>query len=66
VAAHTADAADAAGRAAKLLASAVAQQASVLAFIDGFIAAAGGAFIGLLLVALMRRSPPSPFFRNPV
>jgi DHA2 family multidrug resistance protein len=64
VAAHTADAAEAAGRAAKLLATAVAQQASVLSYIDGFLAAAGGAFLCLLLVALMRPPPPSPFFLN--
>ncbi len=64
VAAHTADAAEAAGRAAKLLATAVAQQAAVLSYIDGFLAAAGGAFICLLLVALMRPPPPSPFFRG--
>jgi DHA2 family multidrug resistance protein len=64
VAAHTADAAEAAGRAAKLLATAVAQQAAVLSYIDGFLAAAGGAFLCLLLVALMRPPPPSPFFLN--
>ena len=64
LAAHTADAAEAAGRAAKLLATAVAQQAAVLSYIDGFLAAAGGAFLCLLLVALMRRPPPSPFFLN--
>jgi MFS transporter, DHA2 family, multidrug resistance protein len=61
VSAHTADLAQAGGRAAKLLAATVAQQASVLAYIDGFQAAAGGAFVCLLLVALMRRPPPSPF-----
>ena len=61
VAAHTADLAQASGRAAKLLATTVAQQASVLSYIDGFMAAAGGAFVCLLLVALMRRPPPSPF-----
>jgi DHA2 family multidrug resistance protein len=61
VAAHTADAGVAAARAAKLLATTVAQQASVLSYIDGFIAAAIGAFICLLLVAAMRPGPPSPF-----
>ncbi|HEY4043495.1 MAG TPA: MFS transporter [Rhodopila sp.] len=61
VAAHTADLGQASGGAAKLLASTVAQQASVLSYIDGFTAAAAGAFVGLLLVALMRRPPPSPF-----
>jgi hypothetical protein len=39
----------------------VAQQASVLSFIDGFTAAAGGAFVCMLLVALMHRPPPSQF-----
>ncbi|HEX4170946.1 MAG TPA: MFS transporter [Acetobacteraceae bacterium] len=61
VSAHTADLGEASGRAAKLLATTVAQQASVLSYIDGFTAAAAGAFVCLLLVALMRRSPPSPF-----
>jgi DHA2 family multidrug resistance protein len=58
---HTADAAEAGARAAKLLATAVAQQAAVLSYIDGFMAAAFGSFVCLLLVALMRRAPPSPF-----
>jgi DHA2 family multidrug resistance protein len=58
---HTADAAEASARAAKLLATAVAQQAAVLSYIDGFMAAAFGSFVCLLLVALMRRAPPSPF-----
>src|ERR1700722_19019241 len=57
VGAHTADLGEASGRAAKLLAATVAQQASVLSYIDGFMAAAGGAFLCLLLVALMRRPP---------
>ena len=61
VGSHTADLAQATGQAAKLLGTTVAQQASVLAYIDGFQAAAGGAFICLVLVALMRRAPPSPF-----
>lgn len=60
--ARTSDAAETARRAAKLLEATVAQQASVLAYIDGFLAAAAGAFICLLLVALMRAPPPSPFF----
>ena len=59
--AHTADLSAASGSAAKLLATTVAQQASVLSYIDGFTAAAGGAFLCLLLVAFMRRPPPSPF-----
>jgi MFS transporter, DHA2 family, multidrug resistance protein len=61
IATRTADLGDAAASAAKLLASAVAQQAAVLSYIDGFMAAAAGAFVCLLLVALMRRPPPSPF-----
>jgi DHA2 family multidrug resistance protein len=65
VAAHTADASEAAARAAKLLATTVAQQAAVLSYIDGFMAAAGGAFLCMLLVALMRRPPASPFVRGP-
>ena len=59
--AHTADLGEAASRAAKLLSTAVAQQASVLSYIDGFVAAAAGAFLCLLLVALMHRPPPSQF-----
>jgi MFS transporter, DHA2 family, multidrug resistance protein len=58
---HTADVAGAAAQATKLLAATVAQQASVLAYIDGFTAAAGGAFVCMLLVALMQRPPPSRF-----
>jgi hypothetical protein len=33
----------------------------VLAYIDGFLATAVGAFVMLLLVASIRRPPPSPF-----
>ena len=58
VAAHLPDTAIAAAQALKLLAASVAQQAFVLAYIDGFLAAAIGAFICLLLVSLMR-PPPS-------
>jgi DHA2 family multidrug resistance protein len=61
VSSHTADLAVAAGQAAKLLGTTVAQQAAVLSYIDGFQAAAAGAFLCLLLVAFMRRPPPSPF-----
>jgi DHA2 family multidrug resistance protein len=61
VGAHTADLGQASAQAAKLLGSAVLQQASVLSYIDGFLAAAIGAFVCLLLVALMRPGPPSPF-----
>jgi DHA2 family multidrug resistance protein len=60
VGAHTADPNAAAAQASKLLATTVAQQASVLSYIDGFMAAAAGSFACLLLVALMRRPPPSP------
>jgi MFS transporter, DHA2 family, multidrug resistance protein len=59
--AHTADLGQATSSAAKLLGGTVAQQASVLAYIDGFEASAAGAFLCLLLVALMRRPPPSRF-----
>jgi DHA2 family multidrug resistance protein len=58
---HTADLGQAASSATKLLEATVAQQASVLAYIDGFMASAVGAFVCLILVALMRRPPPSPF-----
>jgi DHA2 family multidrug resistance protein len=59
--AHGSDPAAVAARAARLLAGAVAQQAAVLSYIDGFVAAGVGAFVCLLLVAVMRRAPPSPF-----
>jgi DHA2 family multidrug resistance protein len=61
VGSRTADLGEAAARAARLLSTTVAQQASVLSFIDGFLAAAIGAFLCLLLVAIMRRPPPSAF-----
>ncbi len=61
VGAHTADLGTAKAQAAKLLGTAVAQQASVLSYIDGFLAAAVGAFVCLILVAAMRKGPPSPF-----
>jgi len=61
IGARTADAGVAAARSADLLAASVAQQASVLAYIDGFLAAAIGSFVCLVLVATMRRAPPSPF-----
>jgi DHA2 family multidrug resistance protein len=38
-----------------MLGSAVAKQAAVLSYIDGFLAAAVGAFVCLLLTALLRR-----------
>ena len=55
VGAHSSDVAAAAARATSLLASAVAKQAAVLSYIDGFLAAAVGAFVCLLLTALLRR-----------
>ncbi len=61
VGARTADLAEAGARATKLLAGTVAQQAAVLSYIDGFLAAAAGAFICLLVVGLVRRPGPSPF-----
>ena len=61
VGARTADLATATAQATRLLANTVAQQAAVLSYIDGFTAVAYGSFVCLLLVALMRRPPPSPF-----
>jgi MFS transporter, DHA2 family, multidrug resistance protein len=61
VEAHTADLGMATGQAQKLLSATVAQQASVLAYIDGFTAAGAGALICMLLVALMHRPPPTRF-----
>jgi DHA2 family multidrug resistance protein len=61
IGAHTADPGVASAQAAKLLGGAVLQQASVLSYIDGFQAATAGSFVCLLLVAAMRRGPPSPF-----
>jgi MFS transporter, DHA2 family, multidrug resistance protein len=54
VGAHASDAALAAGRATGLLAAAVAKQAAVLSYIDGFLAAAVGAVFCLFLTALLR------------
>ncbi len=56
VGAHSGDAALAAERATSLLASAVAKQAAVLSYIDGFLAAAVCAFVCLFFTALLRRS----------
>jgi DHA2 family multidrug resistance protein len=53
LAAHGTDIAAATGRATSLLSTAVARQAAVLSFIDGFLAAALGAYICLLLVSLL-------------
>jgi MFS transporter, DHA2 family, multidrug resistance protein len=55
VAAHSSDVALAGARGTSLLASAVAKQAAVLAYIDGFLAAAIGAYACLVLTALLRR-----------
>ncbi|HEX9169354.1 MAG TPA: MFS transporter [Roseiarcus sp.] len=55
VGAHSSDVAVAAERATILLGSAVAKQAAVLSYIDGFLAAAVGAFVCLTLTALLRR-----------
>jgi DHA2 family multidrug resistance protein len=57
VGARTADIAEAGGKATKLLASAVAQQAAVLSYIDGFLAATVGALACLLLTAAIRWRP---------
>jgi MFS transporter, DHA2 family, multidrug resistance protein len=57
VASHGADIAAAAARATNLLSAAVARQAAVLSFIDGFLAAAAGAYLCLLLVALLQPLP---------
>jgi MFS transporter, DHA2 family, multidrug resistance protein len=54
IGAHTSDLATATARATSLLGSAIAKQAAVLSYIDGFLAAAIGAFACLLLVAWLR------------
>jgi len=59
--AHVADATVATRQASRLLATAVSTQANILAYEDGFAVAALGALLCLILVALMRRAPPSPF-----
>jgi DHA2 family multidrug resistance protein len=53
VATHGSDLAAASARATGLLAAAVAKQAAVLSFIDGFLAAAAGAYACLLLTAML-------------
>jgi MFS transporter, DHA2 family, multidrug resistance protein len=60
VGAHTSDLTAATSRATSLLGSAVAKQAAVLSYIDGFLAAAAGAFACLLLVAWMRPRTQAP------
>ncbi len=52
---HASDVGLAAGRATGLLANAVAKQAAVLSYIDGFLAAAAGALFCLFLTAFLRR-----------
>ena len=51
--AHATDGLATTGRATGLLAAAVARQAAVLSFIDGFLAAAVGAYLCLVLTALI-------------
>ena len=53
VATHGSDLAAASARATDLLAAAVAKQAAVLSYIDGFLAAAAGAYACLLLTAMV-------------
>jgi DHA2 family multidrug resistance protein len=55
VGAHSSDAALAAARATSLLGSAVAKEAAVLSYIDGFLAAAIGAYACLLFTSMLRR-----------
>ena len=55
VAAHSSDAAHAIAQGTSLLGSAVAKQAAVLSYIDGFLAAAIGAYACLVLTAFLRR-----------
>jgi MFS transporter, DHA2 family, multidrug resistance protein len=62
---RSADVTEIGAKAAKLLANAVAQQAAVLSYIDGFLAAAAGAFVCLLLVALVRHPPPGGMLSAP-
>jgi DHA2 family multidrug resistance protein len=58
---HVSDASLATAQGSKLLAAAVTNQADVLAYADGFAAAALGALVCLVLVAAMRKGPDSPF-----
>ena len=57
VAMHSSDAAHAVAQGTSLLGSAVAKQAAVLSYIDGFLAAAIGAYACLFVTALLRRLP---------
>ncbi|TXR47033.1 MFS transporter [Phyllobacterium endophyticum] len=58
---HTGDPAVATAQATTQLATAVARQAAVLSFIDGFAVAALGALACIFLVAMMRKAKPAPF-----
>jgi DHA2 family multidrug resistance protein len=58
LAAHGTDLGAMTGRATNLLSAAVARQAAVLSFIDGFLAAALGAYLCLLLTALVQAPAP--------
>jgi DHA2 family multidrug resistance protein len=57
LAARGTDLAQASARATNLLSAAVAKQAAVLSFIDGFLAAAAGAYACLLLTAILHPPP---------
>jgi DHA2 family multidrug resistance protein len=57
LASHGADLAAVSARATHLLSAAVAKQAAVLSYIDGFLAAAAGAYACLLLTALLQPGP---------
>jgi MFS transporter, DHA2 family, multidrug resistance protein len=59
VGAHTADLAVTTERATSLLAAAIARQAAVLSFIDGFLAAAVGTCLCLLVTASLRAAAPA-------
>lgn len=61
VAGYVADAGLANAQAYRLLAASVTGQANVLAYRDGFLVAAVGAGLCLLLVALTRPGTPSAF-----
>jgi DHA2 family multidrug resistance protein len=58
---HAADTGLLDGQAHRLLASAITAQANVLAYQDGFMAAAAGSVLCLVLVALMRPGRPAAF-----
>jgi DHA2 family multidrug resistance protein len=58
---HAADTGLLDGQAHQLLASAITAQANVLAYQDGFMAAAAGSVLCLVLVALMRPGRPAAF-----